>query len=497
MKFSLWQILRTSIDEIKLWGQGISIGGDFEASLPGVATLSGRLPMLGIKLSGGTVHLGLTEGGRGFSLRGQLELATGVRAALSFVRDEVSVGGFGALSIPGLPEMKVLCRLGRSTTGKLLLALYFSVDVPITVFPGIVLRKWGAGVGINETLSGVREISQGYSEKVLSGEVAMPNPGSIESWVHIHDDDDHTMLVVQTYVCPSTAAGSDDKAPQPYLANAVLTLSSDGTVALFTSLWLFTSFLDAEKQEFRRSPLAKGIAVLSPRQKRFEARYKTLRGSKMTRDLPILSDALNAVQTEATLIVSPDLFRFKLGPTRADLTLLGIHFSGQSLLLLEMRRGVLLIGYRIALAASFSQSVGVSFALVQASVRLSASFAFEAMFVATASWIGDEKGLSLYGRARVDVAASLEIELKIGFRITIKIWRWKKTIEIYKRFSASISLVFKAEIQALIGGKPAFSAKGTIEVRLFGVTLRLSAGITMGDAAQLEKAKTVLSGYLE
>ncbi|MFO0587700.1 MAG: hypothetical protein U0441_09175 [Polyangiaceae bacterium] len=497
---SLWQILKTTIDDIKLWGGGISIGGDFEASLPGVAKLSGRLPMLGIGLRRGAVHLGLdkdNKDSRGFSMRGQLELATGVRAALSFLRDDVSVSGFGALSIPGLPEMKVLCRLGRTKNGRLLLALYFSVDVPITVFPGIVLRKWGAGVGINETLKGVKEVSRGYSEKVLSGEVAMPNPGAIESWAHNEEDETRTMLVVQTYICPSTLAGKDDSTPQPYLANAVLTLSSDGTVALFTNLWLFTSFNDAEKQDFRSAPLARGIAVLSPRRKRLEARYKTLPRSKMTRDLPILSDALNVVQTEATLIVSPELFRFKLGPTRADLTILGIHFSGQSLLLVEMRRGVLVVGYRVTLAANFSQSIGVSFALVTASVRLSASFAFDAMFVATASWIGGDSGLTLYGRARVDIAASLEIELKIGFRITIKIWRWKKTIEIYKRFSASISLVFKGDIQALIGAKPAFAAKGTIEVKLFGVTLRLSAGVSIGDTDRLGPAYAALKDYLE
>lgn len=493
----LWKLMDLTIDEVGLHMKGFHVGGNFRLEVPKICVLAGRLPRLGISLAHGTISLGLDTAGFGasFALQGTLTLVSGIRAALELERRDVgtesSLGGAGALMIPGLPELRIACRIGRILTEHAgyqpLLFLFLQADLATAVAPGVVLRNTGLGFGVNEELRGFTKVLEEGAKTALADPQGMPDPSSLSGW---EAKVGTVMIAARTYLAPSP---DPTNPPYPYVADVVLGMNEHGSIVLFTNLWLFTSLADAATPHFRQNPALKGVISLFPQHRRFEGQFTTCKSAAATVAMPMLTSALELVQTEASFLATPELFRLRIGPVRAAMDILGVQFRGQAIFAIQVSAGRVIAAAQLSLSAAFSQEIRLAFGPVRAGISLSASFAYESMYA------GGLKGgeVLMFGRAWTEIRAELRIDLEVGFQITLRFFRWKKTISWSEHFSASLGVLFSAQVSAVIGtGASAVSAAGQVAVRVFGFDLDIPVRFEVGNQARLTEAASLFGKFL-
>lgn len=477
-QLDLWNILRLNLDTFSLLSEGFILGG--KVSLKNVSGLAfeGRLPRLRCTFENGRIKL--AEGGEdelGFS--GKLTTPGGVSASLDLRRitdgrvDEVS--GTGSLSIPSMPPIAITCALGQrkrtSDPGKRdpVFLLFARTDYPIPLFPGVVLRDIGAGLGINKVL----KVVEGTPHEQLVGQLVhgptgWPDPGALESWITPERDDFDLSLVADTYIAPS----QQGRETFPYVGAATLYArpTTDFVILLGANLWLMTKLDDARLPEFRQKPAARGVLALFPRHGYLELQVRTEREPRMSDPVPLIAAALSAASGELYLKATRDDFLFRVGPLRSETTLAGVRLAGQITFATYVGRGRAIAVIQGALEGQVRHTAQVALRFgplsVTAGFRFEAEIAFET--VLAGMYVKELGGLALYQRVRAYAAVSLAVWVTIAFRLVIRIWRFRKTISWEASHSTSLRLSVDLWLEVLVARNSVLYGHARVNVRLFG-----------------------------
>jgi hypothetical protein len=497
----LWGLFKLDLKRFHLLNDGFSFGGDVGFDISGLS-FSGGFPSLRCRLSRATGLSISTDPGDGMSISGQLSTPGGVKATLSLRRqsgDSVEeLVGNGTVSIPGLPGITVLCMLGRRLRGKAvdpLFLIYAEADLPVPLFPGVVLREVGLGFGINKVLGAIQQVPpEKVVSQLMSGPLGLPDAADPASWATSTSDFDLS-LVAQTAIAPSTHG----EGPFPYLGRAMLYArpTTDFVIMLGANLWLMTRLDDSRKPDFKARPAMKGALVLFPRHGFLEMQARTERSPRTSVPIPLLDQAFSVASGEFYLKASRDTFLFRAGPMRTGMDIAGVQLQGQVVYAVYVgsRGAITVMQASLEGSASVDWDVTLRFGplSVTAGMRLTLAMAFEA--VLAGMYLPAISSPALYARVRVYVQIELTARLTIGFRLVIKIWRFRKTISWSKSFSATLQLSVDMRIELVLSTEPAFHGVARVEVRLFGYSF--SPQITLGHANRhLQVARDSIANLL-
>lgn len=508
----LWRILEFDLTHLSLGLHGFEFGGDLRLNLAGGLRFAGSLPRLRIALERG-VRIDLARGPLAFG--GRLSTPAGLRARMDFVRESEEtrerIAGRGSLSIPGWSDIGITCGFGRRLvtqgTGpgapRKWIGLFFlfaEADIPIPLFPGVVLRQMGLGLGVNQALRGFKDL---YAQpdgvlSLMNDERGLPDPTRATDWEDSGGfDQTDFSLVARTHIAPM-AQGSG---PFPYLAEALFYLqpTSDLCLAFTSNLWLFTGLDDvANDPEYRRRPVAQMVMVMYPRHGYLEARARTLRHPKMKAAAQPVADALGVFQAEFWLKATPDLFLLRVGEIRADLQVAGFSLHGSLLYAVRAASGQVLVLMRQELAGGFDLDWSIDFGA--GPFHFSAGLAIHARMAYSVLLAGGylpSLGFLFYGRLHVLVSVQLHVHLRVEFRLRIKIGWFRVTISWSFSVSASLSLCFEAELEAVVAQKDlALAGRGRLEFRVCGYGFSPSIDFHTGSSSALERARAGLQPLL-
>lgn len=492
LTFHLWGILAVDVRTFKLrvddGDVGLELGGEISVDGGGAFELKGTLPSLVVSMPGGVPRLGV---GASSKLRfgGSLQVPSGVRASVELEKETGPVEGFsgtGSIAIPGLPDVRIACRLGRvRKEGKSLpvFLLYADAGVAITLFPGVVMRNLGLGFGINQELRAFQDLEHEGAEALVLRGGSMPRPSHPGEWTLPQSDLDRPRVSV--VAATTITASPQGDGPFPYVMRGVLAIRDDLSMALFAGLWLMSTIRDVEEDaDFAARPAALGVVSLMPRHGRLEAVQATRRNPRMSVTPPLLGEVMSAVQTELALVVSPDLFRLRVGPTKARIALLGaLEFEGQALFALEVTPRHALALTAVSLHAGFDLQQSFPIGSARLSIALRARFGFQALL---AGILTCDSGLTLYARARVQVSVEVEVAVSIHFTLEIDVGFFSIDIDIEIRLAARLMLAFAADVEAVLavgdrGTGMYLAGRGELVMDVLGFQFAIDAGIELGD----------------
>lgn len=495
----LWEMFKLKFESFDLLANGFAFGGRLELGFNGLA-FEARLPELACQFT--------KEGRIEFSPRTELNIAGrlttpgGVSATLDLRRQDKGhveeLLGSGSVSVPSMPAIAITCALGRRRIkGKYqpVFLLYARTDYPVPLFPGVVLRNTGLGLGINKVLEVID--GQRHDEvvgRLVNGPAGWPDPGQLSSWAVPKSNDWDLSLVADTYVAPSQQGNG----PFPYVGAATLYAkpTNDLVILLGANLWLLTSLEDAATAEFRSDPAVIGAMALFPRHGYLEMQARTKTQPRMSEPVPFLQQALNLASGELYLRATRDEFLFRLGPLRTGTTLAGVRLAGQIVLATYVgQRGAIAV-MQASLTGAANHDASVSLRMGPLTVTAGFSFALElALETVFAGMMLSDLGMAFYARARVYVSVLMKYYLTVAFRIVLRFWRFKKTISWSRSYANELRLSLDLSLEMVVSSRPALHGDARVAVRLFGYEFAptLKVGSRNSD---LDSARDQLQGLL-
>ena len=169
----------------------------------------------------------------------------------------------GALRIESLPEFKALLKLGVETkqNGQVVpsFVFYGSMDYEATLFEGVVVKNIGAGVGINNRLTGIS--IQPNAEEMLQN-IDSIRPDRIEGWTFVTRDG-LFVSIVGSVILASNPGGND--VDNAYVASLILSVDSDFNIVAAGKLWFSSTVNFVRQGDNWNRPCLVGALALVPR----------------------------------------------------------------------------------------------------------------------------------------------------------------------------------------------------------------------------------------
>ena len=381
----------------------------------GGAALRGRLGKLRLSLNGmpsldlggSLIELAMSAP-NGIKASGQLQyLETGLLNALE---------GRGQLSTPTFPGVEIMFRVGKyreneSAGWSPTLLVYAATPVVIPLFPGVIVRELGIGVGINCAIKGTSASTLAQARKTV--EEGLPDISKPEYWIP-----GKTAVTLAARAIATATKAPSTKTPELYVADLALILTSDFHFTVLGKLWLQTSLEDAKTTRFQAKPAAIGMMLLDGQEPSLRVVAQTrsdglnsigvggLVGRLLGAQLPETRLAFEATSSGMAMVIGPNPVGGELGPLRV---------TGSSLLAFRSSPSHAYAILRASLAAGFAASSGVSLGLIE--FRASLRFGFSSELVLLGSY--RDNNLLVYGKSHVAAYVELSLHLRIGFRIRI------------------------------------------------------------------------------
>lgn len=489
----LWDVFRFKLSELRLTRGGIGLGGSVGFDLGPVA-FGGRLPGLDFSLSdgGGVAFSDDFE----FAIDGTLKLAGGIEANMSFSRRKdaqlEALEGTGDLRIPGWGDFGVSLSIGRTRGERRKPSVFFFGELELVqpLYPGVVLRSVGLGLGINrgfgDDLTG-RPVDAVIASLREQGSQDVRNP---DSW-HVREG---IQLAMRGMFSATTGAKSQ---PDIYVADLTGTLDHRFRLTAAIDGWAYTSLEDVAKPAFRAAPYVRAALMIDPKGPTLTAGMVTLRGSKNSLDGSpgkLVSSMLDAGELEAGLRADRSRFALRI-QQRGPVDVLGVEVNAtQALALCASSRGAWMAG-RVSARVSESVEGGVSAGIVSAHVRASASVDGELGVLGGIV----ERNLQLYGVARLSARFSLNASLRIRLSFRVKIGPFKVRVRIrIKALSVSVGLSAELLVRAALGRHSGFVLTARFGARLAGYHLTIPFSVRKNagavDAAHAAYRAAITSG---
>lgn len=457
----------------------------------GSASLRGRIEELKISLVGAPS----IEGVDAFTIEMALSAPGGVKASATMCYKHTetvqTVSGTGQLTTPTFPGVQVMFVIGRfrpANTWLPTLVIYAATPVDIPLFPGVVVRQLGLGLGVNAEVEGTTRLTLAQARKRL--ESGLPDVSQPASWTPKETD---LTLLARAFVSPTKGLPHSD--PELYVADLTIIVTSDFQFAVMGKLWLLTSLDHAQTTPFQGRPSAAGMMLLDGQEPSLRVVAQTrsdgltsvggqgVVGSLLGNMVPETRFAMEATPTGLAVVLGPNPIRGDLGP---------LQVTGSSLLAFRSTPNRAYAISRSSLEARFGTSASLSFGLVSISASLGFGFSSELVLL---GYFSDSQ-LVIYGRAHVSAYVEVNLHIRIGFRIRIRLPFGKKiTISWHQDFDFNWQIHVDLDIELAVSsqGSVGMVGRAQISVSVVGVsaTLEVPVDVNTGlikDGRDLEEA---------
>lgn len=403
------------------------------------------------------IGIGVSMGSE-FSFEGTVEWKDEKHVQYLAADGEVDIEGF---------QLKTLVKIGSirkyNGTKQPSFILYGATPFEMQLYPGVVVKEVGAGIGINNR---IKAFDVTNSEALLK-RVSTVKPGKLSSWGDVRDNALFVSLVGQAIIA---AVPGNGKEISPYVAELVFSLDSNLELFAVGKMWLASSVNYAK--DHRDNPAVIGAMVFKPKQKRLGIDMSTQK-----------SPAIESNEQLKKILEKLSIqFAFRLTPSLIDYHLKNVSYSEKFLGVDVLARG----HYRVAI---YKRSF-----LVKAGLHITGNlprreykqgpggFSFEGGFDFLVEYGGllGNKGVIAYGMINLHAHFRVSAFIEIGFSISIKT-PWKRyTISWHERFSASMGAqLHLMGAAAIVNANAGFSGNVTISVRVCGYPLRISPSLSI------------------
>lgn len=368
----------------------------------------------------------------------------------------------GAVSIDGLPSFKGLLKFGtiKKNNGDNApnIVLYGAQDVDIELYPGVVVKNIGCGIGINNSLRGVDATP---NEQEILDNLDKITPEEYSGWQGVKDNGFYLSIVGSTIL--SSNLGSRSKV-SAYVAELIMSLDTELNAIAAGRLWLSSSVDKALKH--RQNPLMVGAVALSTKQKRLGARLQT-RPRPYIEDNAWLKKIVELFQIKIAFRLTPQLVDYHIEELRFSDEFWGVSMQYIASYRFAVFRRAVLLRSSQSVSGHFSKEFRKGAGGIEFSGRIALAFAYAGLLT--------EKGLIAYGKIETHLHFAIKAFIEIGFRKTIGAWKWKKTISWTERFKASLSanIFFSGKAAIVESGRFGFNGTASVAVSVRGYPLSI------------------------
>jgi len=488
LSLNAFGILRLDIEKISISKAGIGLqsialrvknlfGADLRGAIEGMSIVMEGAPS--VDFNAMSIEVGLSAPG-----------GVKANARVRYQHSDASqvLIGEGQLSTPTFPGIEVNFRIGRARLSggwAPTVLIYAAAPVCIPLFPGVIVRRIGLGLGINVELPGTSRLSLAEARKKL--EEGLLDASRPDNW-----RDAQTPLTLVARALLASSQGPKSDIPEFYVADLTLIATSDFQITALGKVWLQTSLDDARTTEFQRQPFAAALALLDGQEPSLRIVAQTFSESKnsigasgivgrlLGSALPPTRLAMEATSSSLAIVVGPNTVSGELGPLR---------ISGTSQLAFRAARGRVYLISQSNLEAGFNTNASVSFGPV--TMWAGVSFGFSADLALLGQF--REERLTVYGRAVVLAHAGVDLRVRISFQIRIGM-PFGRSIRISWSEEWNFSLRIHADLQLEVAvtshGELGMRGEATLSVNVIGIQASISVPAQLNapliDVARLE-----------
>jgi len=409
----------------------------------------------------------------------------------------------GRLTMSGFPEVAGTLKLGTgvkddgSTAPNL--AVFAELPYEADLFSGVVLKRMGLGLGLNNRLAA---IGSRPDPRAIIARLNEIDPKKSRNWSFVTESGVYVSVVATAMIASNR--GKDNVACT-YLAKLLLSIDTNIDIVAAAQIWLFSSPEYLTKGDHERRPTLVGGALLRAREQTFSLVAQTLPRPAIEAN-EMLSDLLNRVRARFSFYLSSNLADFYLEELSYRDVMFGIAVQAVG-------------SYRIAIGrfgALMRASLGFRGLIPQTKlVAGPGGFTFSGGLQLDAEFGGlvSERGLAAYGAVRSGITfrvsafillptiamRTISYEETISITISVpylkcKRWscKWKRRtisksitirgtlvipvvrIEPYHTPEASLELVLEGALAFDESGGIGFLGTVGISTSIFGHTLRIA-----------------------
>lgn len=379
----------------------------------------------------------------------------------------------GTLAIEGLPEAQTLLKLGsgKKLNGQIVpnIVLYGSLDYEMQLFSGVVAKNFGAGIGINNRLTGIDE--RPTAESLLAN-IDKLDPARISGWTFVERNGFYLSIVGTTIIASNTGGNTETNV---YVASLLLSIDVDLNIVAAGKLWLASSVdFVRQRSNWTRPALVGAVAIL-PRDRLLTAAIES-RPNPAIESSKQLQEILNNGHIKLSFTLSPKLVDFFLEDVSYRYEFLGVQMLYRGSFRLAYFDNTLLVRASQMITGQFSRELSAGPGGFRCRGDVAVAMEFGGLL--------SRDGIAAYGliaaRLNLDVSAWIKIE----FSFTIGCGRWKKRISFSKTFnlpSTRLELGLMGAVAFDERGSFGFAGEVSISISICGYRLSIAPSLAFND----------------
>jgi hypothetical protein len=420
------------------------------------------------------------------SIEANVSKAAGFLGDVGWVDDAVKKERYffasGRLSLEGMPEVEALLKIGTGVkyNGQTTLnfAIYGGMDIDTEIFPGVVVKNLGVGMGINNRLA---LISSRPSVDEMLQRIDLMDPARIDSWNFVREDGLYVSVVAKTFL--GSNQGKPDAA-QAYVAMLVLSLDTNFDLIAAGKFWVSSSLKGVK--DHLNSPLLVGAALMSLRNQKVEMALES-RPNPYIEDNPFLQKLMGNVSFRFSFRLAPGLVDYYMERITYSENFLGATFSITGSYRVAIFRSTLLVRAGLTAIGSVSKELSCG----------CGGFRFQGSLLVDAGYGGllSQNGALFYAYLEASLSFSVSAWIEIGFSKSFKICGKKITIEWSVKFTARAPSL-ELRLRGQIGMKYEGSAGSVGFFGSLGIDYSI-CGYRLQFAGQIEDRPQIFQEVLE
>jgi len=396
---------------------------------------------------------------------------------------DVTVGGIGPVGVIGalarFPKAK-----GQQSTG-VLLAGHLPLDIDL--FPGVVVKEFGAGIACNYRLIGLSDTPT--ADELLRNLNSL-YPYDVNNWQLVTEDGFYVAIFCTAILASNN--GTEDVI-MAYVADVLACIDTHANFIAAGKLWLASSVGFVRKN--RNNPVLVGTMALTPRTKRLTARLQT-QPNPAVEGNPFLQNILNQTQAKFSLTVSEELVDYDLEELQYQAKFFDVMMTFAGGLRVATFSDAVLIKAWLAITGSITEKYEWG----------SSGIEFSAQFGTSVDYRGlvSPSGAILYGAldAHLDVQVHAWTEILVATTVVKaikKLLKWITHSEVDwlpDRLDASVTghLAYSGSVGILASGDFGCRGEVTVGVSVLGHDVGFSVALDI-DGARVDQAKGQVSAF--
>ncbi len=215
----------------------------------------------------------------------------------------------GRLQMTGFPEVAGSLKLGTGLKedGKTApnLAIFAELPYEADLFSGVVLKRVGLGLGLNNRLAGIGDRPD---PRAILANLDHIDPKQSRNWSFVSEAGVYVSVVATAMIASNRGK---DNVVCAYVAKLLLSIDTNIDIVAAAQVWLFSSPGYITQQDHERRPALIGAAGLSARERTFSLVAQTTPRPAIESN-QMLSDLLSRVRARFSFYLSSELADFYL-----------------------------------------------------------------------------------------------------------------------------------------------------------------------------------------